>query len=369
MRRVAVSAALTIVDVVLLVALAEGIDAPVALADAASVGAASVLSWVLHRGITFAGDRNVRWVRRPGGFAIAAVLAGSVDVLITSLGSMSIALVPAKLVGIVAAGALRLAVYRRILASGLRRQLGQRRPGAAPPGERRVTVVIPAKDEAARIAEAVRRVRVGFEDMDAEVLVVDDGSTDGTAGAAEAAGATVLRHEANRGKGAALRSGVLAARGRTVAFLDADLAYTPEQARALVDAVESGWDVAVGNRFDPESVVEGRSSLRYLGGRLFNAVTALVLLGQYRDTQCGCKAFRIDVARALFSRTKLDGFAIDVELLHLVEREGQSLVELPVTVSRTAGSTVNLRASLRAVGDLLRIRRWSRQGEYDASTA
>jgi len=123
--------------------------------------------------------------------------------------------------------------------------------------------------------------------------------------------------------------------------------------------------VAVGDRFHPESEVDGRSWARYVFGRLFNAMTVIVLLGNYRDTQCGCKAFRADVARSLFARTRLDGFAIDVEVLHLVERDGFSLVELPVHVRGTAGSTVDLRRSLVAVRDVLRVRRWSAEGAYD----
>jgi dolichyl-phosphate beta-glucosyltransferase len=172
-----------------------------------------------------------------------------------------------------------------VLGTDLRRHLGQRRDRPAAPGDVRVTVVVPAKDEAARIGETVRRLETELADLAPEVLVVDDGSDDGTAAAASAAGARVIGDRINRGKGAAVRTGMLAARGRTVAFLDADLAYPPSQVRVLVAAIEDGWDVAVGNRFDRDSVVEGRSVLRYLVGRIFNAVTAAVLLGQYRDTR------------------------------------------------------------------------------------
>ncbi|MEA3018830.1 MAG: hypothetical protein QOI47_354, partial [Actinomycetota bacterium] len=189
---------------------------------------------------------------------------------------------------------------------------------------------------------------------------------DATASVAAAAGARVVRHERNRGKGAAVRTGMLAATGRTVAFLDADLAYPPVQARVLLHAVEDGWDVAVGNRFDPSSEVEGRTRLRYAVGRVFNAVTASVLLGQYRDTQCGCKAFRSDVARSLFERTRLDGFAFDVEVLHLVELDQLSLLEVPVTLRETGGSTVHVvRSSLEMLRDLLRVRGWSSRGAND----
>jgi dolichyl-phosphate beta-glucosyltransferase len=272
----------------------------------------------------------------------------------------------AKVIGILAAGLVRIVAYRGFLGSDMRRHLGTRRDGAAPAGEVRLSIVVPAKDERDRIATTVTRLRTELDDLAPEIVVVDDGSTDDTAAVAADAGARVVRHDVNRGKGAAVRTGVLAATGRTIAFLDADLAYPPSQARVLLAAVEDGWDVAVGNRFDRASVVEGRSKLRFFVGRVFNAVTAAVLLGQYRDTQCGCKAFRSDVARGLFSRARLEGFAFDVEILHLVEREGLSLLEVPVTLHETGGSTVRVvRSSADMLRDILRVRRWSHQGLYD----
>jgi dolichyl-phosphate beta-glucosyltransferase len=364
--RVAVVAVVTALDLAILVALARGADLPVAVADAVSVAIASVVSWGLHREITYAGDLNIRWVRRPQAFALAALVAGAVDVVVTSVGSLSVALGTSKVVGILAAGVVRIVAYRGVLGTDLRRSLGQRRDVAPPAGAVRLSVVVPAKDEANRIAQTIARLRDELTDLEPEIVVVDDGSSDDTAAVAERAGARVVRHDVNRGKGAAVRSGMLAATGRTIAFLDADLAYPPAQARVLLDAVEDGWDVAVGNRFDRASVVEGRSALRYVVGRVFNAVTAAVLLGQYRDTQCGCKAFRADVARSVFSRTRLDGFAFDVEVLHLVERDQLSLLEVPVTLQETGGSTVRVaRSSVEMLRDLVRVRRWSHKGVYD----
>jgi dolichyl-phosphate beta-glucosyltransferase len=365
-RRVAVSAAVTAVDLAILLVLARVVDAPVVLADGASVAAASVLSWALHREITYGGDLNIRWVRRPSAFAAAALAAGGVDVLLTAFGAGRMPLLIAKAIGIFAAGVVRIVAYRGVLGSDLRRHLGQRRELAGAPGEVRLTIVVPAKDEEGRIGTTVDRIRADLADLEPEVLVVDDGSSDATASVAEDHGARVLRHDVNRGKGAAVRTGMLAASGRAVAFLDADLAYPPSQARVLLAAIEDGWDVAVGDRFHPESHVEGRSALRFLVGRGFNAITSALLLGRYRDTQCGCKAFRSDVARALFSRTRLDGFAFDVEVLHLVERDRFSLLEVPVTLQETGGSTVRVvRSSFEMLRDLLRVRRWSGSGAYD----
>ena len=197
--------------------------------------------------------------------------------------------------------------------------------------------------------------------------MVDDGSPDDTADRAAEAGARVVRLERNRGKGAAVRAGMLAANGRTVAFTDVDLAYPPEQLRDLLAAIEDGWDVAVGNRRHPGSEALARPAVvRQVSSKLFNLLTASVLLGQYRDTQCGCKAFRGDVASLLFSHTRLDGFAFDVEVLHLVERYRLSLTEVPVRSDDDGTSTVRVvRAALGMVRDLFRVRRWGSEGAYD----
>ncbi|MGH9187027.1 MAG: dolichyl-phosphate beta-glucosyltransferase, partial [Acidimicrobiales bacterium] len=241
----------------------------------------------------------------------------------------------------------------------------------AAPGDLRLSVVIPAYAEEGRVGRTVRQVREALSDVDGgvEIVVVDDGSPDGTADEARAAGADqVVVHSGNRGKGAAVRSGVLAARGRTVAFTDADLAYPPGQLEGLLKVVEEGWDVVVGSRRHAATTTLVRARrLREIGGRGINWLTRAVLLGQYRDTQCGLKAFRSDAARLLFSRSRIDGFAFDVELFVVAERNGLALTEVPVEVRNTARSTVRVaRDATRLVRDLFRIRRWAREGLYQA---
>jgi glycosyltransferase involved in cell wall biosynthesis len=174
-------------------------------------------------------------------------------------------------------------------------------------------------------------------------------------------------HETNKGKGAAVRTGALAATGRTIAFTDADLAYPPSQLIRLLEEVEDGWDVVVGSRrhTDTTTLVKARR-LREVGGRLINRFTHAVLLGQYRDTQCGLKAFRSDAARLIFGHTRIDGFAFDVELFFLVEQYHLSLAEVPVRVENSSRSTVHVaRDAMRLVRDLFLIRRWAHQGVYD----
>lgn len=256
--------------------------------------------------------------------------------------------------------------------SPLRADLERRRDRPSAPGERRLSVVVPAFDEALTVADTVARLRVALDTVDAygglEIVVVDDGSHDDTAGAARDAGADiVVRHPENRGKGAAVRTGVLAANGRTIVFTDADLSYAPDQIPRLVALVEDGWDVVVGSRRHTDTTTLVRAGrLREIGGRCINLLTRAVLLGEHRDTQCGLKAFRSDAARLIFSRTRVDGFAFDVEVFHLVERYHLSLTEVPVTIANSSRSSVRVaRDAARLVRDLFRVRQWAAEGRYD----
>jgi dolichyl-phosphate beta-glucosyltransferase len=284
-----------------------------------------------------------------------------------------------RLRGPVALGALttavlstRAAARRRALLAQVRTSQGRRTAREPAPGELRMTVVIPAYRESRRIARTVAEVRAALSAVEGddrfEVVVVDDGSDDDTADQARAASADqVLVLPVNRGKGAAVRAGVLAARGRTIAFTDADLSYSPGQLLRLLNEIEAGYDVVVGSRkhIDATTLVRGRR-LRELSGRVFNLLTLAVLLGQYRDTQCGIKAFRSDVARTLFSRARIDGFAFDVELFHLVERDRLSLKEVPVALANAETSTVRVGIdAVRMLRDLFRIRWWGSRGVYE----
>jgi dolichyl-phosphate beta-glucosyltransferase len=379
LRRLAVLALVpTLVDIGLLVLLRQGFGWILVVADLVAIAVASGLSYLLHRVVTFRSDPYVRWVELPPVFVGVAALAALVDVVVlralfagTGFSSTT-ALVEAKLVALVAAGAVRLVGYRWALLGELTwaRRVRWARPAA--PGSCRLTVVVPAYDEADRIGDTVRRLREGLVAVaDAggvEIVVVDDGSADGTTDAALAAGATqVVVQPRNRGKGAAVRAGMLAARGRAVAFTDADLAYGPDQVVRVLAAIENGWDVAIGDRRHPETrTLVAPSRLRAWGSRAINWLGYAVLLGSYRDTQSGLKAFRSDVARFVFSRTRVDGFAFDIEVLHLVERYQLSLVEVPVEVANSLRSTV--RAARDAAGlvvDLFRIRHWSAEGAYE----
>ena len=342
-------------------------------AGAAALVIAAIVSRILHARYTLRGDQLDRWIRQPSVFATVAVIAGVVD-LAVFLGLSSLAAFPAKCVAVAISAVIRGLSHRLVLFRVVRREQSSPMRRPAPDGEMRVSVVVPAYREEARIAGTVARIRRELDVFtgDLEIIVVDDGSPDGTADAARRAGADlVVVQPQNHGKGAAVRAGVLAARGRTIAFTDADLAYSPHQLVAFVEAIEGGYDVAIGNRHhaDTDTLV-GTSAVRSFGSRVVNMATSLMLLGNYRDTQCGCKAFRADAGRIVMGAGTIDGFAFDIEVLHLVERYGLSMIELPVEVVNSDTSTVRaLRDGVGVLLDILRIRRLSQQARYPQRAA
>ncbi|MBV8161555.1 MAG: glycosyltransferase family 2 protein [Acidimicrobiia bacterium] len=229
-----------------------------------------------------------------------------------------------------------------------------------------LSVVVPAYNEAGRLSASLPPLVDLAGDVGAELIVVDDGSDDDTAGVAAAhlaglPGAMVVRLALNSGKGAAVRAGVAHARGRSIVFMDADLATDLGDLPALLDALETA-DVAIGSRDAPGAVVEGASATRAHMGRTFNrlarAVTGLTL----RDTQCGFKAFRAPVAQLLFHLGVVDGFAFDVEILALARRMGYRVAEVPVHWHAIDDSRVDVvRDPARMLRDVLLTQaRWRR---------
>ena len=381
-RLFAVGLIATALDVALLLVFAQALGWAPPVADAAGIAIATVVSYMGHRALTFAADPSRRWYQNHGVYVLASGAALATDVAVLTLvtwGSSSVStpeLLIAKALSLTAAFLVRAWFYRRTMFATVRSDQGTPIDRPPAPGDVRLSVVIPAFREEEEIAETIERVRSELaavvDDGGLEVVVVDDGSPDHTAERANRAGADqVIRLDVNSGKGAAVRAGVLSARGRTIAFTDADLSYSPGQIANLLESVESGWDVVVGSRRHTETrtlVAAGR--LREIGGRIINVLTSIVLLGQYRDTQCGLKAFRSDVAQLVFARTTVDGFAFDVEVFHLVERYRFTLHEVPVEVVNTSRSTVNVvRDAVRMVRDLFRVRAAGRAGAYEVSLA
>jgi len=372
-RFVAVGILATIVDV----GLAVGLSGPVGRlpADLLALVVAAVVARHLHARVTLRGDQLDRWIRQPTVFFTAALVAGVIDVGVF-VGLSGISDTVAKLIAVGVAALVRAVFHRAVLFRHVRREQGSPIVRPAPAGTHRVSVVIPAYKEERRISETIARVRADLaiydDNDDLEIVVIDDGSLDATAHVAREAGADqVIVQPQNRGKGAAVRVGVAAATGRTIAFIDADLAYSPDQLIAFVDAVESGYDVVIGNRHHEDTeTLQGTSALRSFGSRVVNMATNVLLLGNYRDTQCGCKAFRADVAKIVLGVGRIDGFAFDIEILHLVERYGFTMCELPVEVVNSETSTVSaVRDGLTVLGDILRVRWAGRRGRYPSLPA
>ena len=234
----------------------------------------------------------------------------------------------------------------------------------APPGDAsavpRLSVVIPAYNEEVRLARTLPVILayLAARDYAWEVLIVDDGSRDGTARVAAELGAghpvRIIRNEPNRGKGYSIRRGMLEARGAHRLFSDADLSTPIEELDGFWKHIAAGAAVVIGSRDMPGSNLERPQPLaRELAGRAFNlAVRALVLPG-VTDTQCGFKLFKADAAEAVFSRQRLDGYAFDVEALALAQRHGFAVVEAPVRWIDAPGSKVSMARGARAFFDLL----------------
>jgi dolichyl-phosphate beta-glucosyltransferase len=238
---------------------------------------------------------------------------------------------------------------------------------------RDLSIVIPAYNEAGRIAGPLR-ILAGYlpaRHPSTEIVVVDDGSTDDTAGTVTAIGAElslpvrVVKSPANRGKGHAVRTGMLAARGTLILMTDADLSTPIDELEKLLAAVHGGADVAIGSRKMAGAVIEEHQpALREAMGRVFTWLTQRLII-QVSDVTCGFKLFRRDAARAVFSRATLDDWSFDAEALFLVRRLGYTLVEVPVRWRDAAGTKVNRgRDAVRSALGLVRIRWNHARGRY-----
>lgn len=232
-----------------------------------------------------------------------------------------------------------------------------------------LSVVIPAYNEAQRLPPTLERIRRHLDGTSYELVVVDDGSADDTALRAEAAGARVVRNEGNRGKGYAVRRGMLLARGARRLMTDADLSTPIEDLGRLRAKMDEGYDVVIASRALPTSNVEVRQPwYRENMGRLFNLCVRAVALPGLADTQCGFKLFSARAAEEAFGAARLDGFSFDVEALFVARRRGFRIAEVPVTWRNDEGTRVNAIKGMVAFLDLARIRLNDWRGAYDAGS-
>ena len=228
-----------------------------------------------------------------------------------------------------------------------------------------VSIIIPAYNEAGRLPETLRRLKAYLEgqSLDAEVLVVDDGSQDETAAVvrAHAAGWPQLRliPMAHGGKGSAVRLGMAEAKGRFRLFSDADLSVPIEELGKVLDPLRNGTAVAIASRGLQGSQVEVHQPwYRETMGKVFNRLVRIIVLGGIRDTQCGFKGFTAEAAGTVFPPLQTRGFGFDVEVLVRARRAGYRIAEVPTRWINSPQSRVHpLRHSLAMFLELLAIPR------------
>lgn len=236
-----------------------------------------------------------------------------------------------------------------------------------------LSIIIPAHNEQTRLPRTLEQVSAFLvgQDYQAEVLVVENASTDRTGEIAEAFAKEhkflrVIR-TAERGKGLAVRLGMLEARGEYRFMCDADLSMPIEEVNRFLPPALTDFDVAIGSREVKGAVRYDEPARRHLGGRFINLAIRRLILPQFQDTQCGFKCFRGAIVQDLFSRQTMNGWSFDIELLFLAGRLGYKVVEIPIDWYYRSESKVSaLRDAVRMIKDIFLIRRQARAGMYDA---
>jgi dolichyl-phosphate beta-glucosyltransferase len=236
-----------------------------------------------------------------------------------------------------------------------------------------LSIIIPAHNEQSRLPRTLDEVLafLGNQNYSAEVLVMENASTDRTGELAEGyARENKILHgirTPERGKGLAVRLGMLAAQGEYRFMCDADLSMPIEEVNRFLPPALSDFDVAIGSREVHGAVRYNEPWQRHLGGRLINLAIRSLILPKFQDTQCGFKCFRGAIVPDLFGRQTLNAWSFDVELLFIAGRLGYRVVEIPIDWYYRSESKVNaLRDGLRMINDIARIRARARRGLYDA---
>jgi dolichyl-phosphate beta-glucosyltransferase len=237
----------------------------------------------------------------------------------------------------------------------------------APPAPE-LSIIIPAYNEESRLPRGLAKIRDYLATRypaaaQAEIIVVDDGSSDRTAAIAqewsrELPSLRLVSNGENRGKGYSVRHGMLEARGRVALFTDADLSAPIEEADKLLAALDAGNDVAIGSRAVNRALIFGHQSRwREIAGMIFNGFVRVFTGLPFQDTQCGFKAFVRERSQIVFEQQRIEGFGFDPEILFLAERHGLRTVEIPVRWAHDPATKVHvLRDSLLMFLDLVLIR-------------
>jgi dolichyl-phosphate beta-glucosyltransferase len=237
----------------------------------------------------------------------------------------------------------------------------------------RLSVVIPMYNEAHRLRRSLPRLAGYFrgQPYTVELVVVDDGSSDNTVGLArevlgDSEDVHVIESKPNRGKGHAVKVGMLAARGEVVLFTDADLSTPPDEMEKFWEWFEQGYDVVIGSRKMKGANIERHQPLwRESMGKVFTWLTNRIATRGISDITCGFKAFKHDSAQELFSRSIIDDWSFDAEVLFIAQQHGKRIKEVPVRWHDERGTKVRiLRDATRAMLGLLKIRLNGLKGVY-----
>ncbi len=240
-----------------------------------------------------------------------------------------------------------------------------------------LSIIVPAYNEQTRLGGSIRTILdyIQTERLAAELIVVDDGSLDATAVIAEeicaefpAVKTKVIRYEKNRGKGYAIKTGLLASVGDIALFSDADLSTPISELPKLVEPIKSGeFDATFGSRaIDRNLIGTHQPWRREQGGKIFNLIVRSLTGLPFWDTQCGFKAFNMKKFRPLLSLMTIDRFGFDVEFLYVANYHGLRLEEIPVRWDHCEGTTVSVfRDSQRMFNEVRQIRRNAKRGVYD----
>jgi len=241
-----------------------------------------------------------------------------------------------------------------------------------------VTIVIPAYNESRRLGRTLDRI-LDFVDREAwraEIIVVDDGSTDATAELVQTYASVnpsvrLLSNPGNRGKGYSVRSGILHANGEFILFTDADLSSPIEEAPKLFQALEDGSDIAIGSRWvRPELQIQRQPVSRQILGRVFNGFLRLLLGLKFNDTQCGFKALRQHCAKALFPLQQIEGWGFDPEILFLAQKMRFTIAEVPVVWAHDDGTRIHpLADGAKMLADMIQILWNNMSGRYTSEPA
>ncbi len=228
----------------------------------------------------------------------------------------------------------------------------------------KISIIIPAYNEEKRLPRTLRKIKefLKKKDWDWEIVVVDDGSSDSSARIARKEGAKVLRKEKNEGKGAAVKEGMLQAEGDFLFFTDADLSTPVEEIERFIPYLEDRYDIVIGSRALPDSqIIVHQNWGREKMGKIFNFLVRLFFSLPYRDTQCGFKGFRREVAKDIFSQLQTPGFSFDVEVLILAKERGYRVKELGVQWANSSESRVKIFSSPLSMLKELLILKWKRK--------